>query len=271
MAPVRNIALILFLFAVAFAVPVQMQKPWMQEIPQGDAVDLGTIGPGQTITLEINPTVSSGGVHGIGGRYDLAWPHDLPEGWRGRISKLYGDPLQVAISAAPNASEGAYTAWVTVGDEEDAEQLNNLTFAVKLHLTRDVMDSEVAPLQVTTGAGQPARYYITITNKGTASDVFVVSTTGVKRWEFKRFVFLPAQSSKTIAYEIAEEAEESFTPTLEIVSTSSPIIREEHTVGLKVTANLFTDYKAMNNGILLFPIFESGIYALAGLISNFVG
>lgn len=271
MALIKTIGILLIFVGFLFAVPVQLITPVSQELQGGEVIDLGSIGPGQTVTLEINPSVQTGGIHGIGGKYDLAWAEELPEGWKGKQSKLYGNPLQVAISAASNANEGDYTAKVIVGDEEDAEQLGNLSFNVKIHITWDVMDSSVTPKSVVTGPGQPARYYITITNKGSTGDVFEIRSKGIERWRFAKQTYVPAQSSKTIFYEIVEEEEEFYEPIIEVVSSSSDIIKEEHKVEFQVSSDLLADYKATNNGILLFPIFESAIYSFAGLIANLIG
>ena len=260
--------MLLVLISLSFA--IQLEKPFEQELTEGETIDLGTIGPGQTVTLEIQPVVESGGIYGVGGRYDYALATELPEGWRSTPSKLYGDPLQVAVTAAPDAAEGEYIAQLTIVDEEKAEQLGDLTFPLRIRIEHDVMDSSVTPLAITTGPGQPGRYYITVKNKGTTSDVFEVSVQGARRWEFKRYVFLPPQSEKTIYYEIVEEEEEFYTPIIQVVSTSSDLIKETHEVTFRVQPTLFGDYRAMNNGIMLFPVFESSIYALAGWISNFV-
>ncbi len=266
-------AILLFTISLAlvFAVPLQMLKPTSMQIAGGESINLGTIGPGQTVTLELNPKVTEGGVNGIGGRYDIAWAESMPEGWKSADSKLYGEPLQVSITAAQDAEEGDYRAMIVVGDEDDGERLGNISFAVKVTVDRDIMESKVTPTSISTGPSQPARYYITIENKGTASDVFEISTKGVERWKFKKFVYMPAKSSKTVFYEIAEDEEEFYSPVIQVVSTSSSIIRNEHPVEFRVTSDLATDFKATNNGIMLFPIFESAIYSFAGLISNFLG
>ncbi|MFN7991127.1 MAG: hypothetical protein U0R44_03125 [Candidatus Micrarchaeia archaeon] len=237
-------------------------------IKNGDVIDLGTIGPGQTVSILIDPKVSSGGIHGIGGRYDQAVAEDLPRGWASSESKLYQDPLQLTITADPDSPEGNYTVRVKVIDENDGEKLGNITFDVKVRITYDVMDFDVSPKYLNVGPGQPARFAITITNKGSTSDVFSVSADGPKRWMFRKPVFVPAQSSKTIYYEIVATEEETYKATVRVVSLASRNIGDEQNVTLFVGSDVFGDYRSTNNGVLVFPIFEAPIYSLAGLISN---
>jgi hypothetical protein len=236
-----------------------------------DEIDLGTIGPGQTVSILIDPIVTTGGVNDIGGTYDMAVAEDLPKGWKSSQSKLYQNPLQVTISAEPNAKPGNYTAKIKVIDEFNGEELGNVTFNVKVEVTYDVMDFDVTPAHQVVGPGQPARFEITILNKASTSDVYEVSAEGARRWEFTKPVFVPAKSSKSITYEIVGAEEEDYQATVKVVSLASSRISDEQNVTLSIESNLFGDYKATNNGVVVFPIFELPVYALAGLISNLLG
>jgi hypothetical protein len=265
----KQLTIILALFILASVVfPLQVVEPAVKEISDGDTIFIGTIGPGQTISIGIHPKVYTGGKFGEGGRYDYATVDKLPTGWKGKNSKLYGDPLQVEITAEKNAPEGEYTAEITVQDEDNGEKLGQVKFKVKIKIVHDVLDVDVTPTSMTVGPGQPARFAITITNKGTASDVFNVKADGVERWIFEKPVHVPKMSSKTIVYEITESEEETYFPVISVVSTSSPLIHQEQSVVFKVQPDLLSDFKATNHGILIFPIFEAPVYSLAGLISN---
>jgi hypothetical protein len=254
---------------VSFSFAINLVSPAVRNVESGDTIDLGTIGPGQTVLLLIDPEVTTGGIHGEGGFYDEAKVGDLPRGWTSQDSKLYQNPLMVTITADPDAPEGNYTTRITVIDENNGEELGNITFMVKVRITWDVIDFDVSPNYRSVGPGQPARFAITITNKGSTSDVFQVSATGAKRWEFTKPVFVPAQSSKTFNYEIVATEEETYKTTVNAVSLASKNIAESENVTLFVRSDLLGDYKAANNGAVVFPIFEAPIYALAGLLSNF--
>ena len=256
----------LILLSLSFAVTVV--SPVKTEVGDGDMIDVGAIGPGQTISIEINPIVKEGGIHDIGGTYDLAIAEDLPRDWTSEKSKLYGNPLQVRITADPDAPEGNYSARVTVIDEFNGEELGNVSFTVKVRITWDVMDFNVAPSSMTVGPEQPARFEITIKNKGSTSDVFEISSKGSKRWEFKKPVFVPGKSSKTIYYDIAGGEEETYLTTISVVSLASSNIADEKNVTLFIKPGLLGDYVATNNGVTVFPIFQAPIYSLAGILSN---
>ncbi len=259
----------LLLFSLVFS--INIVSPVSQNVKEGDIIDLGVIGPGQTVSILIDPIVKTGGIYGIGGTYDMAVAHDLPRGWDAESSKLYQNPLQITITADPDAPEGNYSTKVTVIDEYDGEKLGNVTFTVNVRITWDVMDFDVSPTYRRVGPGQPARFSITVVNKGSTSDVFEVSATGPKKWEFKRPVFVPAKSSRTVSYEIVGNEEETYRVTLNVVSLASRNIANEKNVTMFVHSDLFGDYRATNNGVIVFPIFETPIYALAGLISNLFG
>jgi uncharacterized membrane protein len=263
--------IIAFMLVLSLSFAINLVSPTVPNVRDGDIVDLGTIGPGQTISLKINSTVTTGGIHGEGGLYDMAIAQNLPTGWRSEPSKLYQNPLYVTITADPNAPEGNYSARVTVIDENNGEKLGNVSFIAKIRITWDVMDFNVSPTFITVGPGQPARFSIDVTNKGSTGDAFEISAIGAKRWEFVKSIYVPAKSSKTIYYEIAGDEEETYQSTIHVVSLASKNIADEKNVTLNIRSNLLGDYRATNNGVLVFPIFEAPIYALAGLISNLFG
>jgi len=265
----KRFIIALLLLPLAFS--INLVSPQVKNVENGDIIDLGVIGPGQTVSLQIDPLMKKGGLYGIGGQYDQAIVTDMPRGWSFTPSKLYQNPLQVTLSSASDAAEGDYSTRVTVIDEGNGENLGNVSFTVRVNVVHDVLDIDVSPSHINVGPGQPARFAITITNKGSTSDVFDVSATGSKRWEFKKQVYVPEQSTKTIYYEIVGNEEETYTTTIKVVSLSSSIISEEKNVTLFIQSDVFGDYKATNNGVLVFPIFESMAYSLAGLISNLFG
>ncbi len=268
MKTLKVFALMILLLGIVSA--IQVVSPVGQEVGEQDIVDLGTIGPGQTISVLIDPEVTIGGIYGEGGVYDIAVVSSIPDGWSGEDSKLYGHPLQVTITAAPDAEEGTYSSKITVVDEFYGEKLDNITFNARVTISYDVVDIDIDPVYVRTGPGQPARFGITIMNKGSTGDAFQIESIGAKQWEFKRAVFVPAQSSKTISYEISGEEEETYKTTINVTSLASPIIHAEKEVTVDIHSSMFDDFKATNNGVLIFPIFEGLVYAFMGLIGNFL-
>ncbi len=267
MNSVSRIIWLLLLFA-GMAFSVNMISPHGGDVEQGDEIDLGTIGPGQTIDVRIDPVVTEGGIRGQGGYYDLALATSLPDGWTSEKSKLYGRPLQVTVTASQDAPEGSYYPEITVVDEKNGEELGNITFTAGITITWDVLDLEVEPEHKTVGPDQPARYWITIWNKGSASDVFQVSASGTKRWQINRSIFVPPNSAKTIPYEITGGEEEIYSSKIKVVSMASKNIHKEKNISLTIEPDLLNDYKATNNGVMIFPVFEALIHSFAGLLSN---
>jgi len=257
------------LFSCAFALGVL--APVSSELSQGKEIMIGNVGPGQTFSIVVDPKVATGGAYGTGGAYDQLSASVLPNGWTAAASKLYANPLQLDITVPKDAADGEYEADLRLWDEAAEKGLGeDLFFKVKVVITHDVMDMTVEPTRITTGAGQPARYAITIVNKGMANDVFTVGSTGVRNWEFRRSIYIPSQSTKTLSYEVVGDDEADYDVKIWARSTSSDKIGAEVPVTLRVNTDLFSDFKAVNKGVLLFPATEAPLYFIVGLLSNFL-
>jgi hypothetical protein len=238
-------------------------------ISEGAQINIGVAGPGQTFIVVVDPNELSGGRFGTGGAYDQLFASRLPDGWSSTPSKLYGKTLQADITIPKEAADGEYEVEFTAWDEAgDAGLGPNVSFTAKVAVSRDVMDMKVDPPAISTGAGQPARYAITINNKGIANDVFEVGSSGVRNWEFKRSIYIPSGTSKTITYEVAGEEEADYAVKIWARSSSSGMIYSESPVSLTVNTDLLSDFRATNRGVLLFPLTEAPAYFIAGLISN---
>lgn len=176
--------------------------------------------------------------------------------------------MQVTISANPNAKEGDYSALIKIEDEQDGEKLGLITLNATVKITYDVMDFEVEPKKIEVGPGQPAKFKITLENKGSTGDVFEVSSQGPKRWEFRKQVYVPANSKVEVNYEIIGDEEEEFETKINVTSVASNLISDQKSVQIKIKSNLIGDMKATNQGAMIFPLFEGIIYTFAGLVSN---
>ncbi len=270
MAIMRITAAFAFLLLVLSPIfAVQLLSPVSTDVSSGSQVSVGNVGPGQTFAVVIEPRVSTGGKYGIGGAYDQMFVTSLPEGWSGSPSKLYGSPLQAEVTVAKDAPDGEYQVDYTLWDEAGSEGLGgNVTFSVLVQVTRDVMDMKVEPSYVSVGAGQPARYSITVLNKGIANDVFSVWSTGVRDWEFRKSIYIPSGTSRTLTYEVVGSEEADYKVALFARSSSSDSISSQRDVSLRVNTDLFSDYRAVNRGVLLFPLTEAPVYFAVGLLSN---
>lgn len=75
----RPLFLFLALAALSFsATVVTVVSPQAGEVRNSDIVDAGAIGPGQTLSIQVDREVNTGGIHGTGGRMDLAVANNLP-------------------------------------------------------------------------------------------------------------------------------------------------------------------------------------------------
>ena len=85
--------------AQAFAaMSIDVTAPHRQTMSDGDPIDLGTIGPGQTIYIDFNPR-----VEGVG-YWAEAKVSGLPNGWYAKDSRLYEDPLHVRVTSAKDGN-----------------------------------------------------------------------------------------------------------------------------------------------------------------------
>lgn len=257
------LALLSPLFAVSLLSPVSL------DVSEGSEIAVGIAGPGQTVAIVMDPNVKTGGRFGTGGSYDMLFAKSLPYGWSSSPSKLYGKVLQADVTVPKDASDGQYECELSLWDEAGEAGLGaNVTFKVKVYVSRDVMDMRVSPPSLTVGAGQPARYTITVNNKGIANDVFEVGSIGVRDWEFRRSIYIPSGTSKTINYEVVGNEEADYAVKIFARSSSSDRIYAEAPVSLTVNTDLFSDMRATNRGVLLFPVMEAPVYFVAGLLSN---
>lgn len=256
----------LLLASLSAVQPIQLLLPNTQ-VSEGSQLDYGTVGPGQTFSFKIAPIVTDLSNGKYLGRWDLAMATDLPEGWRSRPSGLYGNPLELEVSVDPMASDGDYTFRVVVEDENNGDHIGDkISFDVIVHVRTDVLKAEISPLHQETGAGQPARYTITLTNLGTAPDTFRVGTSGVKGWAYQTNEYISPGATKTFNYEIVGADEAYYPLVIKIESFSSPKIRYEQEVSLQVRTNLGADYRATSHGVLLYPPVLLPIYSLAGIL-----
>lgn len=263
----KILLLVLLLAHSSFAINVI--APISTQIEDGSQISIGDVGPGQTFIVSVEPKVETGGKYGIGGAYDQLSASSLPAGWVSTPSRIYSNPMQADVTVPKDTSDGQYTVQFTMWDEAGEQGLGqNLTFKAKVNVRHDIMDMKVEPSSLSVGAGQPARYTITVVNKGIANDVFTVGSAGVRNWEFRRSVYISSGTSKTLSYEVVGDDESDYRVKIWAKSSSSDSISSEQEVTLRVNTDLFSDCRAVNRGVLLFPLTEAPLYFVTGLLSN---
>ncbi|MGV8176763.1 MAG: hypothetical protein ACP5NX_03120 [Candidatus Bilamarchaeaceae archaeon] len=260
---------ILLLLVCSLGMAVNMIEPLQTNVADGSETVIGLVGPGQTLAVSFDPKVTEGGTNGVGGVYDLAYAVETPDGWQVEKSSLYGNPLQVKITVDPEAADGEYPVKLVIEDEKDGEKLGKVTATIKVQVSRDIMEVSIQPKEASVSPNQPARYYITIANRGRAGDVFeITNDQASKRLQFRKTLYVPPNEARTLVLEMSEAQEEMYVEKINVKSVSSPLIHAEGGITLKVNPSLIGDWKATNRGVLVFPIYQSIIYSFAGLISN---
>src|SRR4030042_6870191 len=102
-------ALILAFLALSVgAAEVKMLSPVNVWVQDGSEIYLGLVGPGQTVFVEANALVTTGGVNGIGGRWDQLVIDQAPSGWTTEPRLPYERPLKARIKVASDAPDGEY-------------------------------------------------------------------------------------------------------------------------------------------------------------------
>jgi hypothetical protein len=250
------------------AADLNVIKPVNMVVQDGGRVVLGTVGPGQTVFVEANAMVETGGKFGLGGRWDRLQIVEVPGGWSSEDSMLYEQPLKARVKVSSNAPDGEYEVLARAVDLENKEELGEVNLRLVVNVSMDVFRMSVSPGSKETGASQPASYLVTIYNDGIASDAFEISAGGLPAWDFRKTVFVPYGSSKAVLYDLVSGEEGEYDVAVRVRSVSSDLIGGEEDVHLGVSTSLTSDYKATNKGLLLFPLFEQAAYSVMGLLAN---
>ncbi|MFH1095236.1 MAG: hypothetical protein V1728_03390 [Candidatus Micrarchaeota archaeon] len=266
MKPIVPVALLLMLACAGiWAIePLQLLQPNALVMP-GSQVDYGTVGPGQTFQVRIDYVVKKDGE--FVGQWDQATVTELPQGWSAKPGVVYPDMMLVEVSADPGTPDGEYVLPVRIDDDGGREDIGgSFPFSLLVHVRRDLLLMDVEPKKLQVGAGQPARFEVTLTNEGTASDRFEITSENISSWALRKSVYLAGGASKTIVYEVVGNDESNYKMSIDARSASSSLISQTQPVELDVHSDLISDMKATSNGVLLFPSLEMPVYSLAGLL-----
>ena len=269
------ISFMVFLVTILNAINVEMKEPIVKSISDGETVELGTIGPGQTLALTVKGTeIGKGGLQANWGVLGVL---EVPTGWQGFDSDVYAKNMKATIKADSNAPDGIYLVKLILTECEDKfaecsfqQGLGKITFYGKIRISRDVMNTNIKQVDMTTGIGQPARYPIKIENKGAANDIFEISVEGIPEWNFIKRVYVAAGETLNTFYEIVPNEEKEYKPTITIKSISSDRLMQKYDVRLVSKSNVIGDIKATKNGVLIFPTTLEPLYSLMGILGYLI-
>ncbi|MEM3369941.1 MAG: hypothetical protein QW783_03455 [Candidatus Micrarchaeia archaeon] len=267
---------LLFLIGAVFSSSVKILEPVVATVSEGETVDLGTIGPGQTLAITVKGTdIGKGGLEANWGVLGVL---EVPNGWQGFDSMVYAKNMRATIKADPNAPDGTYIVKLILTECEDKNEvceakqgLGSVMFFGRVKISRDVMKTGMPTVGITTGVGQPARYPIKIENKGAANDVFEIYSEGVPAWNMKKNIHVAAGQTVNTFYEIAVNEEKEYKPTIIVKSISSERLKHTYDVELTVKSDVIGDIKATKNGILIFPLTLEPLYTFMGIVGYIFG
>ena len=265
----------LVLIGIIFAADAKILEPVVLTVSDGETVDLGTIGPGQTLSITVKGTDI--GKNGLEANWGVLGVLEVPSGWQGFDSLVYAKNMKASIKADPNAPDGVYIVKLILTECENKNEiceakqgLGKVTFYGRVKINRNVMVTNVPLTMVTTGVGQPARYPITIENKGSANDVFEIYAEGIPAWNIKKTIYVAAGEKVNTFYEIAMNEEKEYKPSIIIKSISSDRLKQTYDVDLAIKSDIIGDIKATKNGILIFPLTLEPLYTLIGILGYII-
>jgi len=253
---------------------VRFRQPIDQTVQNGGTADLGIIGPGQTVELTIG--TDAGVASALERDKNADWDYFevigdlLPIGWSKKDAKIYDNPLTAFVTAAKDAKDGEYYFNVRVRD--DYEEVSPLVFRVKVRISRDVLSLSSSPLEQYAGVGTPAVYRLELWNRGSASDVFLVTVSGLPAaWDYSQKVYVPHEGRSSFFFEAGASEPGGYDLEFKAVSLSSDAISATDKSRLVAEATLIQDLKAAANGVLLFPSAQQAVVAILGYLANNFG
>ncbi|MBI5226676.1 hypothetical protein HY994_05600 [Candidatus Micrarchaeota archaeon] len=268
--PTFSIVLLLLGVSVISAASWTVSDPVQKTLIYGQPLDLGVAGPGQKIVIISNRESgepSKNAANPTEALWDRVVVDNLPAGWTSEPSKLYETPFQTFITISPQAQDGDYTFTVRTVDEYDG--LVPIAITANVRVSRDVLSATLSNAKESTGAQQPALFYLTLSNTGSASDIFEVIPQGLPaKWSESRRVFVPHNSALTLSYPVTPTEGGTYPFTFSITSLSSPLVHQKINAELDAQTSIWNDGKAASHGIVLFPFIAQPLYALIAVLSN---
>jgi phage pi2 protein 07 len=114
-------------------------------------------------------------------------------------------------------------------------------------------------------------FAITVSNRGSASDAFEISSDGIPgEWKYKKKVLVQKHSSETVYYEIMAKEAGNYKVKFDVKSLSSDLIQKEVTADLVAEPGLKSELQASSHGLVLFPNPMQAVYSLVGFLANLV-
>ncbi len=269
------VAAALLLGAFARGATLEVLAPANAVLSANQEVDLGAVGPGQSIEILIaNATGEESGLK-AGAQAD--WDQlniiepSLPNGWKARNGLIYEKPFRAFVIVSPEAKDGTYTLMMQAVDEY--EGLKPLTVKARVRVDRsNVFALSLKPPRATVAVGTPAYYSLTLENLASASDIYNVTLAGFPgAANYSKIVFVPRRQKVTVPFEMVSNEQAQYSVSFTAVSLSSYKVNATATSYVESKASLLEDMQSAGYGILLFPHSEQVVIGLLAFFANVLG
>jgi len=259
--------MLLSLAALASASYVNITEPYRVTIMQNGSLYLGKVGPGQTfyVTISAATTNNTGAPVALG--WDELFASSLPSGWLTQNSPLYGTYPSVKVTVAAQAPNGTYTFNLTAVNFGNYSKVGAIRMRAYVNVTPNVFNLSVSPSMISAGPGQPYPVYVTINNTGVSDSPFVITVHGLPGWNISKTVIALHSTVGQFAYPIYENEPNVYHMQVYVSSISSPLIYKQSNITLTTRATLASDYSALGQGTLIFPIVYAPAYSVMYIIS----
>ncbi|MFH1750295.1 MAG: hypothetical protein ABH863_01300 [Candidatus Micrarchaeota archaeon] len=251
---------------------VQSVQPVQKLISGGDMLDLGIVGPGQKIEIEIARTSGINDFRNVEEVWDRLKIDDatLPLFWRSEYSLRYEANPKAFVIVDKGAPDGEYSFSLHTERDYGTASQYPVRFNAKVRISRDVFSLKVLSKFVQGGVEQPSEFTLELANKGSANDAFELEVVSglPNAWKFKKQVFIPHGESRIVTYEVVSKEQVDAEVEFHATSLSSDTIYGTDTASLQTRSSVLQDMRSVGNGVILFPNIEQVVYYLMGFIAN---
>ena len=215
--------------------------------------------------------MSAATVNSTGAPVNIGWDEltasSLPNGWLSQNSPLYISYPSIEITVAPQAANGTYAFNLTALNLGNYSKLGDVKVKAIVNVTPDVFVLNVSPSSIVAGPGENYPIYVNINNTGVSDSPFIITVHGLPAWNVSTAVIALHHTSQQFKYPIYEKEPGVYHVQLYVSSLSSPLIYAQSNITLTVKATLASDYAALGQGALVFPIIYAPAYSVMYLIS----
>ncbi len=239
-----------------------VEGPVSSVIYNNGTIALGDVGPGESFYVLASAATANASGAEINIGWDTLEAVKLPQGWASEASPAYENPMKLKVTVAPTATNDTYVLELRAVNIGNYSKLGNLTFNASVVVTPDVFVTNVTPIELATGVGQPANLHVVINNTGVSDDPFVLNAQGIPGWYQPVEVISDHNTSSTYLYPVLINEPGVYRFNFTISSSTSPLLQHTYKVTLVAESSLMNDYIATGQGVILSPVIYEPAYAV---------